>query len=197
MPQLNVQNSPSDSDAGDRDSSIIRFIRQFTDWRFKAPLGPDDYFWRSEQLKAAISASVTSGSVVFTPPANYNCLIFGIEGLLAFNNATGEPVQIAGIGNPGVLERMALKAMNVRLDLQNVGRTQKIFGTASKPLIDIYEAIGGKKFDMRGIPYALPDGEQLQLDISVADTTSGASGVIGASTDVGVSLECLYVRTHP
>lgn len=176
-------------------SGIEAFLKTFTDWNFRTPLSPDDYFWRDETLVATITTSATTGQVTYRGPANFNGLIWEVRGSLAFNAATTETLSITGsggttgIGNADVDARVLLKAMNYRLDLKNVDREQKIFGTAAKPLSDLLR--DPLKCDP---PTTLPEGEALQLDIASEDTTAA---IMGGSTDVGVSVLMLFVRTRP
>lgn len=174
-------------------AAVEAYLKQFTEWNFKLPLTLDDYFWRSEQLRAAITTSATTGTVTYRTPANFNGLLFEIQGHLAFNAVTTETQSIAGIGNPGILERIALKAMNSRIALQNVDRGWKLFSTADKPLSSILSILGGKPLVFNP-PYILSDGEALQMDITSQDT---AASVIGGSTNVGLDLIALFVRVRP
>lgn len=198
MPQMNPRAiQPGGPVVGPGPANLLdvrAYLRQYTTWNFRTPLGPDDYFWRTEQLKSAITTSATTASVTYNAPANFNMLIQKIRGHLAFNNGDGETLSIDGIGNPFVKDRMLLKAMNTRLALQNTGRTAKVFSTADLPLSSILESVGGKALDFSLAPLVVPDGEGLQLDISTQDT---ASALIGGSTDMGVELVALFVRTRP
>lgn len=174
-------------------SAIEAFLKHYTEWNFRTPLSPDDYFWRDETLVAAITTSTTTGQVTYRGPANFNGLLWEVRGSIAFNSVTTETLSITagttGIGNPDLDARVLKKAMNMRLDLKNSDREQKLFGTAAKPLSDLLR--DPLKCDP---PHVLPDGEALQLDIATQDTTAA---VLGASTNIGVSLLMLFVRTRP
>lgn len=200
MPQLNPRPSAADAHPqGLVDTDIIKYLRQFTNWRFKTPLTPDDYFWRAETLKSTITTAALTGSVTYTPPANFNALLFSIEGLIAFNAITAETLSVMnaagtlGIGNPNLVERVLMKAMNTTLALQNVGRSAKIFSTNNLPISAILPGIAGEAMRFK-VPYPLPDGEQLQLDLSTVDSTAA---VIGGSYDAGIVAKFLFVRTRP
>lgn len=200
MPQLNpVAAGAGPQPPGPPVLNIIDYIRQFTDWRFKTPLTPDDYFWRVEQVLAQLGTSATTNTATYTPPANYNGLIFGVHAILSFQQITLETLSVTaaggatGVGNISLVDRILMKAMNTLVDLQNVGRTQKLFGTNSKPLSDLLSVVGGQPIAWP-IPYVLPDGEQLQMDLKMQDTTAA---VVGGNYQAGLGLNCLFVKTRP
>lgn len=176
----------------DLNVDIHAFLQQFTPWSFKSPLTPDDYRWASIQLRQRLTTSVQSGQVNFRAPANFNMLIFAITGHLAFNDPDGETLSITGIGNPSVVDRILLKAMNVRIAFQNSDRSggAKIFENQDKPLSNLLPHVGGKPLEFFP-PYIVKDAENLQMDVSILDT---GTSIIGGSTDVGLDLTALLVR---
>lgn len=175
----------------DLNVDIHAFLQQFTPWQFKAPLSPDDFRWASIQLRARLTTSTTSGQVNYRAPANFNMLIFGIQAHLALNDPDGETVTVTGIGNPDVVSRMLMKAMNARVALQNSDRPggAKIFEQNDKPLGNLVVPIG-KPLEFFP-PHMVKDAENLQMDVSLQDT---AAAIVGGSTDYGVDILALLVR---
>ena len=172
-------------------TELLKFLQQFTRWGMKWPISPEDYYWTSVQLKAAILSGTTTAQVKHNCPSNFVSLIFAIEGHLAFNNPDGETLSVTNLGNLGVKDRVLLKAMNTRLALQNENRkAYNYFDTADKPLSSILKTAGGTPLEFFPPIIASP-ADVLVLDISVAETEST---IIGGSTDSGVDLHILRVR---
>lgn len=174
---------------------IVAYLRQFTRWRFKTPVDPDDYRWANVLMKATVTTAASSPATQnYRAPANFHMLIFGIEGHLAFNAITSETLSITGIGNPDVANRMLIKSMNARLAFTNTDRNggTKIFENNSVALSSILPSVGGEPLKFNP-PHVVPNGENLALDITMNDTTAA---IIGASTDYGVNLKALFVRAR-
>lgn len=174
------------------DAQIIKYLRQFTKWRMKHPLTPEDYRWVEETLKVSLTSTATTGTKTYHAPANYIFLLFAIEGYLVPTAPVSEVVGITGLGNPDYKNRLLIKSTNVLVDLQNADRDHKLFGTAPRPLSSILPVVGGTVKWMQP-PYVVPDGEAIQLDLSMASTNSE---IVGAAFDAGVSLYGLQVRTR-
>lgn len=173
---------------------VHAYLSQFTDWKFKKPLTPDDYRWSSVNLRLRVTTTSnnTGGEVNYRAPSNYNLLLFEIHGHLAFNAWTTETIAIAGVGNPLVYERYALKASNCRVAFSNTDREggTRIFDTNDKPLSNLLPLTGGNPLKFNP-PQIVRNGENLRMTLTMQDT--GAT-IIGGSTDYGLDLTALLVR---
>lgn len=176
--------------------NIVGYLRQFTKWRFKTPVDPDDYRWATVQMKQTVTTGNAAGvpTTSYRAPANFHMLVFGIEGHLAFNSLSSETLSVSNIGNPSVQDRLLIKAMNARLAFTNTDRNggTKIFENANLPLASVLDYLGGQPLAFEP-PHVVPNGENLQLDITMSDTTAA---VIGGSTDIGINIKALFVRAR-
>ena len=171
---------------------IVEYLKQFTTWNFKAPLTADDYRWASYQMRATLNSTTTTAQVTQRVPANWNALLYAIQGHLAFDAITAETLSITGVGNPGIQDRILMKAMNTRIDLQVSDRQEKLFETAVKPLSNLLTVVGGEPFTMNP-PHFIKGGDTIQLDLSLGETTAA---VIGGAYRAGVDLKILLVRNR-
>ncbi|MDO8688542.1 MAG: hypothetical protein Q7R39_00770 [Dehalococcoidia bacterium] len=164
---------------------VRQYIHEF------ASMGPEDFRKVAETLKATLnSAAAYTGQATFRAPATHNFVIEKILAHLVFKAPTTETASIVGIGNPSTIDRMALKAMNCKVDLQNTDRAQKVIETNSLSLAALHRAAGGEPMEFEP-GHILLAGEQVQMDLSLIDTTAS---VVGGDTEYGLVLVGTLIR---
>lgn len=172
-------------------NSVVAWLQQFTPWQLQSPLTPHEFEQAAITMRTRLTTSTTSGTQTFRVRSTHVLLIKSIRGHLAFNAVTGETLAITGVGNPGVLERMQIKAMNCRMTLENQDRTIPLFaGGQDLPLSQILTNLGGKPLEFDPPHIVLP-GQTLSLATTLQDTTGA---IVGGSTDYGVQVDGYWLR---
>lgn len=117
-----------------------------------------------------------------------------VRGTLRVNDWSGESLAMSAIGNPGVRDRLLVKASNCRIKLEDVDDSLPLVQTgtneATIALADILPAIGGKPLPYL-VPELFPPGHKIKMTATLQDT---ASDIIGAETEYGVVLIGTAVR---
>lgn len=175
-------------------SDVVKYLKQYTGYPLSLPLDNGDYRKITLRLRATLTTAATSATDEYKVPTTYALLIHSIRGDVAFNNPDGETLNITGIGNPMVLDRIALKAMNCTASLVNRDRSdEKIIGEKRDvPLSALMDLVGGKPEEYDP-PHIVLGGQTLQGSFALTDT--GAS-IVGASTDYGFVINATLVRTR-
>lgn len=180
---------------------VVAYLRQWTTWRFKYPLTDDDYRPIVYTLRGEIVSGTTSRTITQRIATNYVFLLREIHGLLSFNNGTAETLGLVGLGNLDVQNRMALKAMNTRLDLRAADKDLKFFdgtsvgstGSGIMTLATLLPAAGGRPLIFDPVPAVVQGGDTLELVIYTQDTTAS---VLGASTNMGLEFRGHLLKTR-
>ena len=181
--------------------SIITDIRsyaaQFTDWPIgvdaqgrPAPISPEDLKWTSVPIKVTLGGSnVDDDDDTYNGPANFMSLIFSLEAHIGLNDVSAESTAVAGAGNPTIDQRLLLKAQNYKVSFENADRSggAKIFNAAKR--LSSLLVPGGIWLP---IPIIVPAAESLKVTI---DSVDEDANVTGGSTDVGIDVWVLQLRT--
>lgn len=154
-------------------------------------LGPEDYREIAVPLLAALTTSTVTGSDKFRAPSTHNFAITEIRGHILLRDLSTESQAVSAVGNPSFPDRVAIKASNCRLALQNTDRTQKIFETSAQLSIGTFVEFAGGRPMVFDRPQILPAGENVQVDFTLVDT---ASDVVGGTTEYGIILIGALVR---
>jgi len=174
-------------------NSVVAWLQQFTPNPIQTPLTPHEYEQVAITMRTRLTTSTTSGNQTFRVRSDCALLIKSIRGHLAFNDPDGETLSITGLGNATVLDRIMIKSMNCRLQLENQDRTVPLFaGGQDLPLSQILCHIGGKPVEFDPPHIVLP-GQTLSLNTALQDT---ASAIVGGSTDYGVQIDGYWLRVN-
>lgn len=166
-------------------------------------LSPEDYRAVGVTMHATLGAAATTGQDSFRVPTTHELVILEIRGHLALIDLDNEVLNQAnpsdatkGLGNhtsnPDIVGRIAGKAMNVKVNLKNSDREQKIFDGKPIGLADILTTIGGKALDYELTPHIVPAGETLLLELSLVQT---AAPWVSGNMECGIVLTGVLVRT--
>lgn len=177
--------------------SPSRFLDLALDFhkRFKAKNEVDEELVIIDMM-ATISTSTansTANSAKYTVPANSGLFIQELHGIVAFNDPDAETLNITGIGNPEVIGRTLLKAMNCRVTLRDLDAPRDIMPDRTEvPLAPFVASIGGRPIILPpNGPEFIPPGHNLQLTAKLKDT---AGAIVGGETQYGFLLVGKQVR---
>lgn len=177
--------------AAARGMDLISFLKQFSDYPMAYPITQNSCRAIVPVLRKPLSSTTTSDSDTWRCPSTHNAIFFRMRGHLAFNAFTSEQTSIPGIGNPTVLDRLAIKSMNCNVKLYNTDRSnENVIDNQQMRLADILPTIGGDPVTMDP-PLIVLNGQTLQMDVSLNDTTTS---VVGGATEYGIVLEGLLIR---
>lgn len=158
-------------------------------------IDPEKYRGIAVPLYTTLDDTTTSGYDVYRVPTTHD---FIIEKILPHVVLTDLATEVATpIGNaavPSVADRIAMKAMNAQIDLQNTDRVQKIIDNHSLSLASLLSAAGGNILDFTGTPHKIPAGETIRLDVKYAATGAAAANMEKGKTQYGVVLVGKLVR---
>lgn len=152
-------------------------------------IGLADYRAETITLLTSLSTTTTSGNDTFNIPPDKNFMLTDVRGYLALTAMTSETLAIVGLGNPSVQDRVLIKGMNTKIDLQIQNLSLKLFDNRPVALAAILPALGGPPIKYPA-PHPVPGGSQIRLDTSLYDTTAS---IIGAGYDAGVVLSGYFV----
>ena len=139
-------------------------------------------------MMVALLDATESGSYTYRIPNSSVFLIKEMRGHLSFNNWNGEVAVAAGLStNATPKERAYLKALNAKIRLENVDRSQKITDENDLCLADILGCLGAApiRWDELGPGFVVPSGQQLKMTATLSDSTAANTG---ASSDYGIVL---------
>lgn len=173
---------------------IKEWLHQFSDYVFSDFLTVEDYQPVTVILSAALLVGTTSGSDTYQVPNPYTLLVKRVRGHIGFNNYTGETLSITGIGNPGFLDRLAMKAANCAVEFKNTSKKYDIFDNNDNTKMrvsDLISQIGGEAVEFNP-PLVVLTAQVLEADMTLNDTNAT---VVGASTDYGIIVEGVLVRS--
>ncbi len=173
---------------------VIKFLKQYTAFPLELPLTNGDYRDVLIRLRGTLTTATTSTTDEYKVPTTHMLLIQEIRGTVAFNDPDGETLSITGLGNPFVLDRIAIKGMNCRATLQNTDRSaENIIGeNRNVPLSSLMEVGGGAPVKFSP-PHPVLAGQALELAVELTDT---AAAIVGGSTDYGILINATLVRTR-
>ena len=197
MPRLSGLGQPADAVPGAAPkvdpNSTAAWLQQYSPYKMRTPLTPQEYERATVTMRTRLTTTTTSDTRVFRNRATHSMLILSIRGHLAFNAITSETLAITGIGNPFILDRAMMKAMNCRLQLSNQDRQIPLFeGGQDLALSTILPEVGGAPI-YYDPPHIVLPGQTVLLSSALQDTTGA---IVGASTDYGVNLDVVFVRVY-
>jgi hypothetical protein len=173
-------------------------------------LSPEDYRGVAIQLFATLGTGATSGSDSYRVPSTHELSIKQIVGHIALIDVFNEVRDVGPAAGPTLgisdqsgataalsfLGRVAAKAMNCAVDLQNQDRTQKVIDNHPMSLATILTLIGGRPLDWSESPHLVPAGETLLLNVALLQTTGlDVAKIIGGNTQYGITLIGDLIRT--
>ena len=163
-----------------------------------ADLSNDRYRPVAVPLMVSLTTTTTTGKDTYVIPGKNKFVITRVRGHISLTSILTETLSImsgtTGVGNVGFLDRLAMKAVNAKLKLQDVDATKKIFdGTNDLILASILELVGGSPLDFSETPFIAGQGDVIQLDVSLQQTDSA---VVGGATEYGVVLEGFLYRVE-
>lgn len=176
---------------------IKSFLQQFTPYQLArdGSLSPRDFRNGAVTLRSRVTSSNASSppndEAKFSVPDTHNLLIWGIRGHVEFNAPTSESAALSVFGNADIRDRIALKAMNARLSLQNETNSEALFMNKEMPLSSLLEVAGGKPLDF-ALPMIVPGNNVLAMAVSFLDQSTAS--IIGGSTDYGLIFEATLLR---
>ena len=146
-------------------------------------------------IAVAINTGTSGGSASddFRVPEDEDFVIEEIRGHLSFNNWDGETLTITGLGQPTPTDRIAIKAYNARILLENIDSKRKLFDENDISLGDILAASGGQP--IRGgsglrPAFVIAHGQTLRMTATLRDT---ASALVGGESNYGVTLVGVFL----
>ena len=167
-------------------------------------LSPEDYRAIAIPLWATLGAATTTGQNSYRVPNSHNLAITEIRGHLALTGMLTEKRfwdntldATLGVGTSttpvDLLGRIAFKAMNVRVDLKNSDREQKIMDNKPLSLASILQLVGGSALDYKHAPHVVPAGETLLLDVSLVQAATNPVSI--GDIEAGVVLVGVLIRS--
>lgn len=158
-------------------------------------LSPEDYRLIEVPLMVALSTSATSGTDTFRALTTHHFVIKELRGHILIRDVTSETVAVSNYGNPSYRDRIAIKANNCRVTLQNTDRSQKVFESSNNLNLGSFMRVSGGAPIVVDPPHILPAGETLEATFTLVDTTSA---VVGGTSKVeyGLILVGHYVRAR-
>jgi len=173
-------------------------------------LSPEDYRGVVVNLFATLGTGATTGSDSYRVPSTHEFAIKQIVGHMAMVDVFNEVRDVGPAAGPTLgisdqsgataalsfLNRVAAKAMNCAVDLQNQDRTQKLIDNHSMSLATVLTLIGGRPIDWSEAPHIVPAGETLLLNVALIQTTGvDVAKIIGGNTQYGLTLIGDLIRT--
>ena len=163
--------------------------------RFKAKNAVDEELVLIDMMAtiSSTTASATANSAKYAVPSESGLYIQELHGIVALNEPRSETLAITGLGNPDVMARILMKAMNCRVTLRDLDEPRDIMPDRTEvPLAPFVSAIGGKPIILpQGGPDFVPPGHNLQLTAKLKDTNAA---IIGGETLYGFVLVGKQVR---
>lgn len=154
---------------------------------------------RVEITLAVIQTAAGTDKVTYKVPQNYKLMIEGCRGHLAMTAIASEVLNIGNLtSNLSIMDRIAMKAMNCRLQLTNNDMQLPFFENAGGSsqglsLASILETANGRAFDWKKAPAVVLGGQTIQLDSTLIQSNDY---VLGGRTEYGVVLTGLLVRAR-
>ncbi len=155
-------------------------------------LSPEDYRGVIVPLYATCGPGVVSGSDTYRVPTTHELAIYQIGGLLTLDNYLTEYKTVVdagdatrGFGDPDLVGRVLMKAMNAMVDLKNSDREQKLIDNHPTPLSTLLRVVGGNVIDWSAAPHIVPAGETLTMSVTL---TNQDVKMLGGNTKYGVVL---------
>ena len=153
-------------------------------------------FRRPVPLLVTHTTSTATGTLYdnFRVPVDYAFFVEDIRGTLRMDSMTGETLAVTGIGNPNLVERCLMKAMNARISLSDEDDTFPLIATTDNAstlaLSDVLIQVGGDPI-VNVIPDLVPPGHRVRMGVTRFDTTAAIGG---AATKYGLVLTGTFVR---
>ena len=145
-------------------------------------------------MMAVLQVGTTSGSDKYVVPGDHMLLIHEVRGHLILKALTSETASITGIGNPGYLDRIAMKAMNCKVGLSNNEAKLDILGDSNKNTLGHLIGLPGSRpvrFDK--VPQKVLRGATLLATVELVDTTAS---VVGGATEYGLTIVGTLVKVR-
>lgn len=170
-------------------------------------LTQDDYRWEEPVLKATLDSSISSGTDTYTVPTDKSLVVVAISPHVVFKDPMNEYASLANPSNAlrgfgmgmGIRDRIALKAMNCNVTLQDADNDNvQFFPDDLGVNLGTLMASVGEPFHILPAPLIVPASHNLKASISLVKTVAASADntpLVGASTDYGLQLHAILVRT--
>lgn len=146
-------------------------------------------------LFVTLDATTTSGYSQYRVPTTHDLIIEKIlPHIVLLDLANEVATVVAGVTPASIADRMAMKAMNCLIDLQNTDRTQKIIDNASASLASMFGPAGGEPVDFGATPHKVPAGETLRFDARLGAVGTAAGNVAAGKAQYGIVIVGKLVR---
>jgi hypothetical protein len=165
-------------------------------------LSPDQYRPVVLPLQVTLGASRLIGSASFTIPSNQRFLVFQFMPHIVPVSVSAAADATSGVFNVGVPaagdivaggtveDRLLTKMMNCRINMAFVSYTYQLFPQLNFSLSDLSSAMGESP-SLMDMPAILPQGTNIDLQVSLQDSSAAA---VGADTEYGILLVGAYIN---